>query len=311
MRKIASTIITILLTCTLSLGQTAFMQLTPGTSSKSEAERVLGASVSKSSDGLFEYKSQQGGQKLYIQYGEEPAVIHRLEVMFASPVDRAALSSLLGIAPAADTTKWDANGRLEEYFGSNKLVVLTHETSDMASPVMRVGYYSRVFFAVALEKQKGTPVASVTPKSSSPTLTSAKTSPGNSARKVFDKVDLVVPKGDKSDEKSVRLVFDGKNLVIEADKGETIYKSFPYRSIKSADYSYSKHPRWKAALGAAVVLGVFALPILFMKSKSHWLTIKTGDDFAILHLDKDNYKIILPTFETSTGTKVETVAEEK
>jgi len=99
--------------------------------------------------------------------------------------------------------------------------------------------------------------------------------------------------------------------VVEADKGSTVFKSFPYASIKSADYSYSKHPRWKAGLGAAIVLGVFALPIFFMKSKKHWLTIKTADDFAILRLDKNNYKIILPTLETSTGKKVETVADDK
>ncbi len=117
--------------------------------------------------------------------------------------------------------------------------------------------------------------------------------------------------GDKADEKSVRLIFDRDRLVVEADKGSTVFKSFPYASIKSADYSYSKHPRWKAGLGAAIVLGVFALPIFFMKSKKHWLTIKTADDFAILRLDKNNYKIILPTLETSTGKKVETVADDK
>ena len=48
-----------------------------------------------------------------------------------------------------------------------------------------------------------------------------------------------------------------------------------------------------------------------MKGKKHWLTIKTGSDYAILRLDKDNYKIILPTFEARTGKKVITVEDEK
>ncbi len=98
--------------------------------------------------------------------------------------------------------------------------------------------------------------------------------------------------------------------MIEVDKDNEIFKSFPYESIKSAEYSNSKHPRWKAGIGAAIAVGVFALPLFFMKGKKHWLTIKTGDDYAILRLDKDNYKIILPTFEARTGKKVETVEDE-
>jgi hypothetical protein len=48
-----------------------------------------------------------------------------------------------------------------------------------------------------------------------------------------------------------------------------------------------------------------------MKGKQHWLTIQAENDFAVLQLDKSNYKIILPAFEARTGVRVETVAEEK
>ena len=296
-----------LLLLNLCLGQTAFMQLKPGASLQTDADRELGQPVTKVSETLFEYKATQSGQKVYVQFAKASCVIDRIVVVFEKPIDRATLASLMGVGTQADTTKWDAKGRLEEYFGTTKLVVLTHETSDATSLVMRVGYYSRELFASALEKPKGTP------QSLAPSLTASKSSTPRAKTKAvtFGNVDLLVPKGDKSDEKSVRLLFDGDTLVIDADKGEKIYKSFPYSSIKSAEYSYSSQPRWKTAIGATILLGVFALPLFFMKGKKHWLTIKTANDFAILHLDKNNYKIILPTFETSTGKKVETVADEK
>ena len=310
MKQILSVAITVVLLMSITLGQTAFMQLTPGASTRSDGDRVLGQPVNKLSETLSEYRSKETGQKLYIQYGQQSGVIDRVEVMFDNPVDRAAMSGLLGIGQKSDTTKWDAKGRLEEYFGSTKLLVLTHETSEMSSPVIRVGYYSRELFAVALEKPTGTPQR-LTPQLTSAPTGSVKGSNSRTTTKVFDKVDMLVQKGDKTEEKSVRLIFDGNAVVIESDKGETVYKSFPYASIKSAEYSYSKQPRWKTAIGAAILIGVFALPLFFMKGKKHWLTIKTADDFAILHLDKNNYKVILPTFETSTGKNVDTVAEEK
>ena len=280
---------------------------------QTDADRELGQPVTKVSETLSEYKAKQSGQKVYVQFAKGSGVIDRIEVVFEKPIDRATLASLMGVGTQADTSKWDAKGRLEEYFGTTKLIVLTHETSDTTSPVIRVGYYSRELFAAALEKPKGEPQRSDARQSSAQSLNVSKTSKAVSKTKVvaFNNVDLLVPKGDKSDEKSVRLLFDGDTLVIDADKGEKIYKSFPYSSIKSAEYSYSSQPRWKTAIGATILLGVFALPLFFMKGKKHWLTIKTGDDFAILHLDKNNYKIIVPTFETSTGKKVETVADEK
>lgn len=319
MNRIPSTILCLLLAFNLCLGQTAFMQLTPGTSTRSDAVRVLGQPVKKLSETLFEYQPQHSQQKVFIQYGLESAVIQRLESRFDEPIDRSVLTNLLGIAQKPDTTKWDSKGRLEEYFGSTRLIILTHETSEATSPIISVGYYSRELFAIALERPTGRPLPAGTPQPSLPLQSSTDappaakvlTAPARTTREVFDEVGLLVPKGDKADEKSVRLIFDRGSLMIEADKGNTVFKSFPYESIKSAEYSYSKHPRWKAGLGAAVVLGVFALPIFFMKSKKHWLTIKTADDFAILHLDKGNYKMILPTFETSTGKRVETVADEK
>ena len=56
---------------------------------------------------------------------------------------------------------------------------------------------------------------------------------------------------------------------------------------------------------------MFALPVFFMKGKKHWLTLAAERDFAVLRLDKGNYKLVLPAVEMHTGRKVETASEEK
>ena len=126
----------------------------------------------------------------------------------------------------------------------------------------------------------------------------------------FTNVKLMVNTGEEADEQEAVLRFEDSSLVIYG-RGGAVLKSFTYADIKGAEYSYSKSPRWKSGIGAAIAVGVFALPIFFMKGKKHWLTIAVEKDFAVLRLDKKNYKLILPAFEARTGKRVEAVAEEK
>jgi len=127
----------------------------------------------------------------------------------------------------------------------------------------------------------------------------------------FHKVKLMVNTGERPAETDVVLRLEQDRVSIRSKRGGADLKTFPYTTIKSAEYGYSKSPRWKSGIGAAVAVGVFALPIFFMKGKKHWLTLQTADDYAMLRLDKANYKIILPAFETRSGVKVETVADER
>jgi len=125
----------------------------------------------------------------------------------------------------------------------------------------------------------------------------------------YSKVKLLVTQGSKTSEVDVRLGFDADSLTVWLESTNTSVKVFPYSSIVSAVYSQSKHPRWKEGAGAAVLVGVFATPLFFMKSTKHWLTIQAKNDFAVLRLDKDNSKTILPSFEVRTGIKVEVQLE--
>lgn len=148
---------------------------------------------------------------------------------------------------------------------------------------------------------------------------------------VFENVELLTLNGKKLEKLPVRLRLEGKTLILESKKTGEELKKLDYHRVKSLEYSYSKHPRWKSGAGAAAgVTGAAAVisPLLLVaavpwmaipagvmvarsKSKRHWLTIKTGDDYAVLKLDKDIRKLLLPAIETRTGLIVEDIGEKK
>lgn len=147
---------------------------------------------------------------------------------------------------------------------------------------------------------------------------------------VFEKVEAFLLNGNKIERLPARLRLEERSLIVESKRSGDVLKTFDYQAIKSADYSYSKHPRWKAGAGTAAagvaltystVFLAAAFPILLAipagfalaksKSKRHWLTIKTSDDYVVLRLDKDFFRFVIPAIETRTGIKVEDVGEKK
>jgi hypothetical protein len=76
-----------------------------------------------------------------------------------------------------------------------------------------------------------------------------------------------------------------------------------YDAIKSMLYEKTAKPRYAAGL-------ILAWPLLFTKSKKHFLTIQYTDaagtgQFAIIRLDKGNFREALARAESETGKKVE------
>ncbi len=132
----------------------------------------------------------------------------------------------------------------------------------------------------------------------------------------FGEIELLIPNGDKADEKSVVVTFSEDSMMITA-KNSQFNKTFLYSDIKAAEYSYSKNPRWKTGLGLSAASIIFppllliAIPIGFTKHRRHWLTVKTENDYAVLKLSKSTRKLFMPTFETKSGVKIEAVGEDK
>lgn len=132
----------------------------------------------------------------------------------------------------------------------------------------------------------------------------------------FNEVELLVKNGNGVDEKSVQVKLLEESLTITSKNG-AIAKTFRYDDIKNAEYSYSKNPRWKTALGLGAASIVFppllliALPLGFSKHRRHWVTIQTGEDYAVLKLSKSTRKLFIPSFETKSGVRIRGVGEEK
>lgn len=123
----------------------------------------------------------------------------------------------------------------------------------------------------------------------------------------FKKVKMVVQSDTKSEKIRVALCFEPNGVVISPQKDGASEKSFTYTKIKSADYSYSRHPRLKESIGVAVFVGILTGGVgavvgvvgFFLKEKRHWLTVHPQDQGVVLRLDKDNYKEILRIFEAN------------
>jgi hypothetical protein len=132
----------------------------------------------------------------------------------------------------------------------------------------------------------------------------------------FREIELLVPNDDRADEKSVVVTFTADSMIITA-KNSQFNKTFLYSDIKTAEYSYSKNPRWKTGLGLGAASIIFppllliAIPIGFTKHRRHWLTVRTEKDYAVLKLSKSTRKLFMPTFETKSGVKIEAVGEDK
>ncbi len=130
----------------------------------------------------------------------------------------------------------------------------------------------------------------------------------------FQRVRMVLPGG--SEEVEVALRFEPDRLVI---RGPDNPQEFPYAEVDLAEYSYSKHRRWKATAGVVILVGiatggiggaVAGIVSFFLREKKHWLTLQTQDGSAELRLDKRNYKAILEGLRTHLGEqKVKTLVE--
>ena len=134
---------------------------------------------------------------------------------------------------------------------------------------------------------------------------------------VFENIELIQPKGEDVRETSVRVVFDGDAMRLVARSGGAVLKEWRYDQIKTAEYSYSKNPRWKTGLGLGAASVLFppllliAIPVGFTKHRRHWLTIRTENDYAVLKVGKGIRKLFIPAFETKTQVDIKALGDDK
>ncbi len=139
----------------------------------------------------------------------------------------------------------------------------------------------------------------------------------NDAATYFENIQLIQPNGEKLRETSVRVVFDEDAMRVVSRSGGAVLKEWKYGTIKSAEYSYTKNPRWKTGLGLGAAAIVFppllfiAIPLGFSKHRRHWVTIRTDNDYAVLKVGKSVRKVFIPAFETRTSVHIQALGDDK
>jgi len=143
------------------------------------------------------------------------------------------------------------------------------------------------------------------------------TNAATSKPEVYEKIEMLSPDGEKIREIDVRVRFNNDLLEIESKATGEIIKRWNYSEIQSAEYSYTKNPRWKTGLGLGVAAIAFfpilfvAIPLGFSKHRRHWLTVRTDKDFAVLKISKSIRKIFIPAFETRSSVEVIALGDDK
>lgn len=108
---------------------------------------------------------------------------------------------------------------------------------------------------------------------------------------------LANPNPGKKDTRQVNavLMFEPESVKIRSRRSDEYFKEFKYTDIVSAEHSYTKKPFYSLSLGTTIALtALTGLPLFLMprKKERHWLTLVTEDDFAVMKIENDNYRMI-------------------
>ncbi len=113
------------------------------------------------------------------------------------------------------------------------------------------------------------------------------------------KVNTLVNDGKKTKKLSTVLKFSETGFSTGLKNNKKFERELNYSDIVEAEYSYSFKPL--LSKGQTIALAVFlpslVVPLLFLKKKEHWLSVRTANDFVVLRLEIRNYKRILNQFE--------------
>jgi len=92
------------------------------------------------------------------------------------------------------------------------------------------------------------------------------------------------------------LVFEKDVLKIISRRKPVIFKEFKYSEVKYIEHSFSKSPFYSRATKMAIMGILTGLPLYFGESEKHWLTILTENDFVVLKIENDNFRLLKMEF---------------
>lgn len=110
---------------------------------------------------------------------------------------------------------------------------------------------------------------------------------------------LTNPNSGKKDTREVNavLVFEKDSLKIYSRrKKDELFKEFKYSEIDFLEHSFSRQPLIEFSKTTFLVAMRIGLPINLDQKERHWLTISGKDDFIVLKIENDNYRLIKMEF---------------
>jgi hypothetical protein len=117
------------------------------------------------------------------------------------------------------------------------------------------------------------------------------------------------PGGRDTREVNAVIIFEKDAVRIISRRNRQTFKLIKYAEIESVTHSYSKGPLANGN-AASVVAALLVGPWWLIREDKHWLTIVAGDEFAVLKIENDNFRMLIPEFQIR-GFDVTNVNEDK
>ena len=118
---------------------------------------------------------------------------------------------------------------------------------------------------------------------------------GQAVRNRYEVEWLTNPNAGKKDTREVNavLMFEKDGIRIQSRRSREIFKEFRYSDIRSAEHSYSRKDLMSNRMALALTVMTGMPVFLFMREKEkHWLIVATDDDYAVLKIENDNYRLM-------------------
>jgi hypothetical protein len=95
------------------------------------------------------------------------------------------------------------------------------------------------------------------------------------------------------------LIFEKDSLIVKSRRNSKVFKTFEYSKIKSVEHLFLSGRPSIDDSDASIISTFFSdfRILVFERKSSHWLSMTTEDDFAVLKLENDNFKLITLEFK--------------
>ncbi len=95
------------------------------------------------------------------------------------------------------------------------------------------------------------------------------------------------------------IMFEKDSLIVKSRRNKTVFKTFEYSKIKSVEHLYLSGQPEIDNSDTSIIATFFGdlRNVMFERKPSHWLSMTTENDFAVLKLENDNFKLITLEFK--------------